>query len=327
MIPMSKPNIGASAQRYLSQALKRNEIAQGVFIKEFEARFAKFIGIKHATTAANGTLAVYLALRAIGIGKGDEVLLPSLTFAAPADAVLLTGAKPVFVDTDADSFSLDLASVAKYRTKRTKCILAVDLYGVPCDIKSLRRFKLPIIQDSCESLGAKVGDADITCFSFFGNKVMTTGEGGMACTDSPRYKNFMDRYRNHGRASGYWHELSGINARMSNLTAALGLSQLEDLPANLRQRRKILGWYGFTNPQKVGPWVMWVRRPDKARVVARLNTHKIQARIGFHPLHTMPAYRQKKHLPGAERLGREIVLLPLFPQLTQKEVQYILSKL
>jgi perosamine synthetase len=320
-IPLSKPQIGRSALRYIARAIARNEISKGEYVEKFEKKFAQFAGFKHAVSAVNGTLALYIALRALEVKQGDEVILPALTFAATADAIMMCGATPIFADIEGDTFSLDTASVEQYLTKKTKVILSVDIYGIPANVKRLRRFNLPIIADSCESLGTHRQDADITCFSFFGNKVMTTGEGGMACTDSPAFRDSMRMLRNHGRVTGFWHTMQGTNARMSNITAALGLSQLEMLPGMLKRRAKVLGWYGpYT---RKSAWLLPRGVDDKERAVTLLNKRGIDARIGFYPLHIMPAYYQRKSLPVCEHIGNTVILLPLYPAMTKKEVDYI----
>lgn len=323
MIPLSQPSLSQGAWEHVKRALDRNEVSKGDYVELFERTFARYLGMQHASATSNGTMALYLGLRALGVGPGDEVILPALTFAASADAICLVGATPVCADIERETFSLDLQSVEKYVTPRTKALMPVDLYGRPSNIPMLRHFGIPIVQDSCESLGASgLGEADITCFSFYGNKVLTTGEGGMACTNSAPYKKRMDKYRNHGRNGGYWHEWQGTNARMSNISAALGYSQLIDLPKNLALRRQRLTWYG-SNGTGRGPWLMLASFPDKEVAVAQLQAQGIDARVGFYPLHLMPAYREHKSLPVAEELGRKLVLLPLYPALTEEEVTHI----
>lgn len=326
MIPISRPAMGKNALKYVSSAIKRGDIAKGPFIAKFEAKFAATQGFKHASATCNGTMALFLALRALGIENG-EVILPTLTFAATADAVLMAGAKPVFADIDEASWSLSPETIEPHITEKTKAIIAVDIYGVPSKIKPLRRFNLPIIQDACESLGStELGEADITCFSFFGNKVITTGEGGMCCTDSHEYKKLIDKLRNHGRDSGYFHELRGSNGRMSNISAAIGLSQTEDLAKNLKKRRQIFKWYGEIDYEHIGPWLMFVRLKDyevPALVANHLIMNGIEARAGFTPLHLMPAYYQEASLPTSEFLSNHILLLPCYPELAKADVMKI----
>lgn len=322
MIPLSKPHIGFKALKYIRSAIWQNEISKGEFIEKFEKDFSKFVGYKYASACSSGTMALFLALRALGIEDG-EVILPSLTFAATADAVLLAGAQPVFADINERALCLTAETVQKHITKDTKAIITVGLYGMPAKIGILKKFGVPIIEDAAESLGSDQKEkADISCYSFFGNKVLTTGEGGMACTSKMELKKKMDMLRNHGRISGFWHHMRGTNGRMSNITAALGFSQLEDLPKNLRKRRKILSWYGMSPKavELIAPWLMVARMRDKEKTVEFLKKNGVDARIGFYPLHTMPAFKQEKSLPVSEKLGQEIIFLPCYPDLTKREV-------
>lgn len=325
MINLSKPKLGISAKKFILQALKKNEISKGEFVEQFEKEFAAFVGYRYASTCSNGTMALFLALKAIGVA-GGEVILPSLTFAATADAVVMAGAKPVFADISETALCLTSETVKPLINDNTRAIITVGLYGIPAFTSGLRALKLPLIEDAAESLGGFQKDmANFSCYSFFGNKVMTTGEGGMVCTNDPEMKKKLDMLRNHGRAVGYWHMFPGVNARMSNITAALGLSQLRDLPKNLAKRREILKWYGMKPAaiQKIGPWLMIARNKNKEKIVKLLKSKGVEARVGFYPLHIMPAYQQDISLPVSEKLGKEVFLLPCHPDLTQKEVKKI----
>jgi len=326
-IPFSIPARSPKIARYALQAIKANEICKGSFTPRFERKFARTQGFKHAVACSNGTMALFLALRALGIEDG-EVILPSLTFAATADAVLLAGAKPIFADIDEHTLCLSEETVARRITRETRAIITVGIYGIPARVKELRIFGVPIIEDACETLGAP-GEhmADITCYSFFGNKVMTTGEGGMACTDSHSLATAMRKLRNHGRDSGYWHELRGTNARMANINAAIGLAQLEELPKNLKKRRQVLEWYGVQKSSALAraPWVLPILVKDKEKAVKVFNARGVEARVGFYPLHKMPAYRQRVSLSTSDRIGKTIVLLPCYPDLTKKDAQRIIE--
>lgn len=322
MIALSKPKLGKNALKYVTQAIKANQVSQGDFVPRLERNFAKFTGFKHASACSSGTMALFLALRAVGVEDG-EVIMPSLTFAATADAVLMAGAKPVFCDLGPGT-QMSESSVKRLITPKTRAIISVDIYGIPSSHDHLKIFKLPIIEDACQALGAKLhAGADITCFSFFGNKVMTTGEGGMCVTNDPKLKEKLDRLRNHGRMSGFWHEERGTNGRMSNIHAAIGLSQLEDLPKNLKKRRQILKWYGAST--KTAPWLHCINTPDKEEKVKELQSKGVDARVGFYGLHEMPAYKQDGVFPVTELWSRYAVLLPLHPDMTKKDVARILT--
>lgn len=322
---MSKPHIGKNAYKYIKEALDANEISKGSFIKRLETKFARYTGFKYASSCSNGTMALFLALRAFGIeDKRSTVLLPGLTFAATADAILMAGGNLKFLDIFDDTFSLRSDGI-----DADTAIVAVDLYGVPSDISYLKKYDLPIIRDACESLGAQSKEkADITCYSFFGNKVMTSGEGGMCCTDNKELYEKIEKLKNHGRLTGYWHELRGTNARMSNITAALALSQLEDIKANLGSRKQIFKWYyrelADLQPMRLGaPWLFVLKVKNRDKIMQALTDAGFDSREGFKPLYQMPAYKQNIHLSNCEQLGNEILMLPCYPGLKHRQVQNI----
>lgn len=324
MIPISKPAIGKNAIKYVARAIKRNDISQGDYIKKFEDKFAKYAGFRHAATCNSGTMALFLAIRALGIEDG-EIILPSLTFAATADAVLMAGCTPVFADVDQETFCLSKRTIEPHVNRKTRAIITVGLYGKKPEIKELRCVTgAPIIEDAAENFTNHSKEADVTCFSFFGNKLITTGEGGMVCTNSPTLDEKIRMLRSHGRITGYWHEMRGTNGRMSNINAAIGLSQIEDLPNNLKKRKEIFKWYGIKD---CAPWLAWRIVKDKNRTAKKLKQNGIDCRAGFDPLHKMPAYRQEVDLPETDKLAKSIVLLPCFPSLTKKEVNKIIKLL
>lgn len=330
MIPISKPKIGKGALANVQECFETNQIAQGRFIPLFEERFAAYANSKHAVATSNGTMALFVALRALGVEDG-EVIVPTLTFGATADAVLMAGATPIFVDVDPVRMHLTARTVAGRISQKTKAIIVVDLYGIPAPISPLREFGLPIIKDAAESLGADIEHGDITCFSFFANKVMTTGEGGMCVTNDDHLAAAMRMLRNHGRKIGYWHERRGTNARLTNIQAAIGVSQLEDLPELLKARHENFSLYRKYLPMldglgtvadPIAPWFFIITVPAmlQTAMIERLKVCGIDARAGFKPLHRIPAYLQDVNLPIADEICDTVIMLPVYPGLQESEI-------
>ena len=225
--------------------------SKGTYIDRFERDFARYIGMNHAVACSNGTVALHLALVALGVGPGDEVIVPDLTFAATINAVLYCGATPVIVDVGAVSWTMSLNSVAAACTARTKAIIPVHLYGRPAEIAPIADFakarRIWIVEDCAEAHGARydgrpVGQfSDVSCFSFYANKIVTTGEGGMCLTNSPELAAAMQQLRSHGMTPdrAYWHDRVGFNFRMTNLQAAIGHSQLSRIGETLRRNERL----------------------------------------------------------------------------------------
>ena len=273
-LPVMEPTLGGNEMKYVVDCIATNWISsQGSYVKTFEKSFSSFLSMDYALTTSNGTCALHLALLALEIGPGDEVIVPDLTFAASANAVIHAGAKPVLVDVSGKHWGMDPGCVEAAITRKTKAIMPVHLYGHPCEmeplIKLAKTHRLSIVEDCAEALGAqykgrKVGTfGDISCFSFFSNKVITTGEGGMVVTNHEKLNHKMAILRDHGmsRSRRYWHETVGFNYRMTNLQAAVGLAQLEQIDRFLKNRRQIAGIYaaqlkdikGITLPPEM-PW-------------------------------------------------------------------------
>lgn len=248
-IPIAQPQLNGNEYAYLQDAFLSTWISStGKYISMFERNFSKYCGVKYGVATSNGTVALHLALVALGIGAGDEVIVPDVTFAATINAVLYTGATPVIVDVEEDGWCIDPDEIEKAITSKTKAIIPVHIYGQPCDMdricKIATEYNLKIVEDCAEAHGAefdgkKVGAfGDIACFSFFGNKVITTGEGGMCITNSSELNDKMRVLRDHGMAKGhrYYHEVVGFNYRMTNLQAAIGVAQLENIDRVLKWR-------------------------------------------------------------------------------------------
>lgn len=250
-IELDAPNVGILEKRYIAKAIDEGYVSTiGPFVKKFEERFAKYIGVKKAVSTQNGTSAIHISLYEFGIGKADEVIVPALTFVASVNPILYVGAKPVFVDVDKITWTIDPGEIKKCITKRTKAILPVHFYGNPCNMDEImfiaKKYNLKVIEDATESLGAcyrgkHVGTfGDLGCFSFNGNKIITTGGGGMVVGNDQERLNHIKFLVNQGRdcARGYYHPEVGFNYRMTNLEAAMGLAQLNRLDEFLIQKRK-----------------------------------------------------------------------------------------
>ncbi|MBI4432080.1 MAG: aminotransferase class I/II-fold pyridoxal phosphate-dependent enzyme [Candidatus Omnitrophica bacterium] len=341
-MPIMEPVLAGNEMKYVMDCIATNWISsQGPYVKSFEVAFAKYHDMSYATATCNGTAALHLALTALGVGPGDEVIVPNLTFAASANAVIHSGAKPILVDVTKNYWNMDPAKLESVLTPRTKVIMPVHLYGHPCDMDPImalaEKRKLFVVEDCAEALGAeykgkKVGTfGDAACFSFFSNKVITTGEGGMVtCADASLYDKMMV-LRDHGMRRGrrYWHEVAGFNYRMTNLQAAIGLAQLEQIDRFLASRRKIAQHYtagfkglpGITLPPEM-PWaknIYWLYSiliDEKKTGITRdelvrgLEREGIETRTFFYPLHHQPPYRSSDPFPVTEALSARGISLP-----------------
>lgn len=257
MIPVCEPLLSGNELKYVTDAVASGWISSsGSYVSKFEQEFASYCGVRHGVAVCNGTVAIHLALVALGIGKGDEVIIPSFTMIATAFAVCYTGAMPVFVDADKGTWNINVDELEKKITKRTKAIIPVHIFGNPCDMERIsalaEKHSLYLVEDAAEAHGAefkgkKIGSfSDIACFSFFANKNITTGEGGMVVTDSDDYDANCRYFKNMcfplNGARTYLHQDIGFNYRMSNIHAAIGLAQTEKADAyrEMRIRNAVL---------------------------------------------------------------------------------------
>jgi perosamine synthetase len=322
-------------------------------VKRFEREFAAYCGVRHGVATHNGTVALHLALAALGIGPGDEVILPTLTFVATANAVVYTGATPVFVDSEPHTWNIAPEAVARAVTPRTRAIIAVHLYGHPADMDPLRALAdqhgLTLIEDAAEAHGARYKGrragslSDVAIFSFFGNKIITTGEGGMVLTDDPALAERCFLLENQARhnENPYWHAEIGYNYRMTNLQAALGVAQLERIEDLIAVRVQNAAHYnrrlsevpGLSRPP-CAEWaenVYWMYTVlveeeyglDRDTVMTRLRQRGIDTRPAFYPIHTLPMYHQDQRLPVAEEVGRKGLNLPSGATLTPEQVDLV----
>jgi perosamine synthetase len=349
-IPVYRPDLTGNEKNYVMQCLDSTWISsKGSFISLFEQQFAQRIGARHATSVCNGTVALHVALLALGIGAGDEVIVPTLTYIATANAVVYAGATPVFVDSTPGTWQIDPEDVERRITPRTKAIIAVHLYGHPCDMDALqaicRRHRIFLVEDCAEAIGSvyknrHVGTfGDIATFSFFGNKTMTTGEGGMVTTNDQTLFERSRHFKGQGLAAHreYWHDVVGYNYRMTNICAAIGVAQLERVDQFIERKRHIAALYraGLRGTPLVmqqedadtvnSYWMVTVLTDtpaDRDPLRAHLAAAGIETRPVFYPIHTMPMYSHRyQRNPVAEGVAWRGINLPSFPGLTDAEVR------
>lgn len=353
-IPWAKPEFLGNERAYVLDALESTWISGGPYVDRFEAAFAKFAGCRYGIATANGTTALHLALVALGIGPGDEVIVPTFTFVAPANVVVQAGAAPVFVDCDPQTWCMDPRRVQETVTKRTKAIIPVHLYGYPCDMKAINavaeRRGLAVIEDAAQAhgttcYGRPVGSFGIAgCFSFHAAKTLTMGEGGIIVTRDKCLAGRLRMLRDHGMRPGkrYWHDLIGYNYRLTNYQAALGCAQLEQADRLMARRRRIAEAYrrGLAGMpglswQQAPPWadpVPWTQAIvvdpdvfglDRDRLAASLERLGIETRPTFYPAHTLPIHDAPGRFAHAERIGANGISLPAFSGLSDAQIRGI----
>ena len=357
-IPIAEPKLGNEELTNVIEAVKSGWISsKGDFILDFEEKFSKYFGADFGISTFNGTTALHLALEALDIKTGEEVIVPTLTFIASANAVKYTGAKPVFVDSHPDYWCIDPAKIEEKITKKTKAIIPVHLYGHPCDMDAIsqiaKKHDLHIVEDCAEAHGAeykgkKVGAFGIiNCFSFYGNKIITTGEGGMCITNDDELAEKMRLLRDHGMSpqKRYWYDVIGFNYRMTNLQAAIGVAQLEKLDKFVEKKRKIARIYNHSLKDveglKLPPEMSWAKSVywmysilvtndfgmNRDDCIYKLANSEIDSRRFFYPIHTMPPYKENKKYPTAEKLSYEGLNLPSSVKLTEDDLKRIATVL
>ena len=340
--PVTEPHFGERELQYVSECVLTGWVSSaGKFVRVFEKQFSEYCETKFAISCSNGTSALHLSLLAAGIGSGDEVIVPSFTFIATANAVSFTGAKPVFVDSEQDTWNIDTGLIEQSITERTKGIIAVHLYGHPANMDPILRiaekYDLVVIEDAAEAHGAtykgrKVGSiGHLGVFSFYGNKIITTGEGGMVITNNAEFAQKMRILRDHGMDSKrrYWHPVLGYNYRLTNIQAALGVAQMERIEAILAKKRLIAETYtknlkhirGITVPNEAS-WaknVFWLYSIliderlfgiSRDKLMVELEKKGIETRPVFLPIHSQPIYQNDQKLQVAERLSSQGLSLP-----------------
>jgi len=349
------------------EALRSDWLTTGPRVEEFERAFAETVSAREAVAVTSGTAALHAAMFAIGIGPGDEVIVPAMTFAASANCVVFQGGTPVFADVDPETLRLDPNSAASKITARTRAIVAVDYAGQPCDYEALRALAdsrgLTLVADACHALGGRyrgrpVGTlAAVTAFSFHPVKHITTGEGGMITTDRPELAQRMRAFRNHGlssdarqreREGGWFYEMThlGFNYRLTDFQSALGMSQLRRLPQWVRRRQELAARYDAAfasdsgiRPLATAPGVEHARHlyvvrvdGDRARVFRDLRAGGIGVNVHYIPVHLHPYYRERFGTgpglcPVSEAAYERILSLPMFPQMTDGDVEDVVVAL
>jgi perosamine synthetase len=356
-IPVAAPVLAGREREYVLDCLDTTWISStGKYVTAFEEGFAAFCGSPNAIACCNGTVAVHLALLAAGVGPGDEVIVPSLTYVASVNPIRLVGATPVFVDSEPGTWNLDPEAVAAAITPRTKAIEVVHLYGHPADMDPIMALAhehgLTVIEDAAEAHGAeyrgqRVGAiGDIATFSFYGNKIITTGEGGMVLCRDDATAAHVRQLRGQGQdpERRYWFPILGFNYRMTNVAAAIGLGQLEMIDWHIERRREIAGWYreelDDTPGISLSPEASWARsvywincllldeggEAERDELMRRLDEQGVETRPFFYPVHTLPMYTEeaaRASLPVAESLAARGINLPSGAGLTRDDVAYV----
>jgi perosamine synthetase len=357
IIPVSEPRLDGNELRYVTECVESNWISSaGPFVRRFEERFAAAAGCAFGVSCASGTTALHLAVAALGIDAGDEVIVPTFTMVATASAVHYVGATPVFVDADEDTWNMNVGRIEAAITPRTKAIIVVHTYGHPADMDPIlaiaARHRLFVIEDAAEAHGARyhgrpVGSlADVACFSFYANKIITTGEGGMVTTNNPELATTARRLRDHafGDTRHFWHEWHGFSYRMTSLQAAIGLAQTERLD-DLAERRRTTAALYQTLLQDVPGLVLPRERPGVMSVFwmygllvedavgcsrdelrTRLACNGIETRTFFVPLHLQPVYfmpYDPARFPIADALCRTGMYLPSSAGLSDQDIRCV----
>ena len=355
-IPIYKPSIDDKESLYVNEALNSSWISsKGKFINQFEKEFSKYTGIRNSHSVTNGTVALHLALLALGIGKEDEVIVPSLTYIASVNCIKYVGAKPVFVDSDLN-WQASISDIEQKITKKTKAIIVVHLYGFAAPIEDIKKLadnnNIFLIEDCAEAIGTKVKEkhvgnfSDISTFSFYGNKTITTGEGGMVCTNNQSLAKKIYQFKTQGLSKDkeYWHEIIGYNYRMTNLCAALGLAQIKKVNKFLEKKKLIFDYYksklsqlnitfqSNSSSQNISSYWMicFLLNNDFQRDELRnyLKDKGIETRPIFYPIHLMPMYKGEiGDFPKAEDIAFKGINLPSYPELSLKELDYICSNI
>jgi len=350
-IHIYQPTLSGNESKYVNECLDTGWISsKGKFVGCFEKTFSEYLHGGYAASVCNGTAALHLALHTLGIGAGDEVIVPTLTYIASVNAIAYVGAKPVFVDSELGTWNIDASQIEKKITSKTKAIMAVHLYGAACNMTDLKKIchqhGLLLIEDAAEAFGSKYNDqfvgtfGDIATFSFFGNKTITTGEGGMVLTNS---KDLIERaaYLKSQAVSKdreYWHDEIGFNYRMTNIAAAIGLAQLEQAESIINKKREIALWYQtelanmpFTfqheeNQTKHSYWMVSILADSQEKRDLIRNSLKeagVETRPLFYPAHTMPTFYSDNVFPIAENLSSRGLNLPSYNSLTRNQVNFI----
>jgi perosamine synthetase len=359
VVPLARPVLGEAEEQAVLEVLRSGDLSLGPRVPEFERRFAARLGAAHASAVSSGTAGLHLALRAVGVTAGDEVVTSPFSFVASANAPIYEGARPVFADIDPRTLNLDPEAARAAITDRTTAILPVHIFGYPADLPAFEAMGLPIVEDACEALGAVHaggtavgGRGHPAVFGFYAHQQLTTGEGGMVTVGDPAHKAQIDAERNQGRAPDMgWldHDRLGFNYRLTDIACAIGLAQLDRLDDMLAARARVAGWYrellagvedlDLPCPDAGGDvrgWFVFVvqlpRDVDRDETVRALRRRGIQSKPYLPAIHLMSFYRERfGHRPGefpvCEDVAARSLALPFFPALAQPQAERVAEEL
>jgi len=363
MIRVCEPLLDGKEEQYVVDCLKTNWISsQGKYIGQFEQEFARYCGMRYGVSTTSGTTALHLALVSLGIGRGDEVIVPAFTMVASVFAILYTGAKPVLVDCEPETWNMDVTQIEEKVTANTRAIMPVHIYGHPCDMDPIleiaRKHRLYVIEDAAEAHGAeykgkKVGGiGDIGCFSFYANKIITTGEGGMLITNKEEIAERARRLKDQAYFPGrrFLHSELGFNYRMTNIQAAIGLAQLERIEELVERRRRNARLYnellkevnGIRLPSQKSwaknvYWMYCILVEDefgtsRDELQMKLNQQGIETRPFFVPMHQQPCFRnlglfEGESYPVSEEISAKGMYLPSGPGLEREDIEQVCAAL
>src|SRR6056297_774901 len=351
-IPIYKPYIGEDENKIVAECMQSTWISsQGKYIPTFEENVQDYIGADHAIAVSNGTVAIHLAMLALDIGPGDEVITPNFTYVASSNSILYVGATPIFVDIDPLSWNLDPSLIEEKISPRTQAILYTNVYGTPAEYKELKRVAdkhgLYLIEDAAESFGATYGQnmpgtsGDISTYSFFGNKTITTGEGGMVLTPHKEMADKIRKLKNQGNSDTvrYYHDVLGYNCRMTKIKAAIGVAQLGKIDNILDLKRKLqhnyeVGLKDLVRFQRLPDnatssyWmcsILFKSTTEKLQVLNALDRANVETRPFFTPIDELPFYKKAEDCPNAKEVSAKGMNLPSFPALKKNEQDRIIE--
>lgn len=346
-IPVAEPNLSGSEAVNLNEVISSGWLThKGKFVEKFEYDFARYIGVAHAVACSSGTSALHLALHSLGVGPGDEVLIPDLTFVACANATLYCGATPIFCDVVEGDWTISINDMVSKITDKTKAVMAVHLYGASCQLQELRDicdyYELYLVEDCAQAIGTHysghhVGTiGDVSTFSFYGNKTITTGEGGMVCTNNAHLSIRLRHLINHAMLSGYDHTEMGFNYRMTNMQAAIGCAQMERIDEFTEKKKQIFKWYTSSLESKymaqsldinsTVPWMYTILLENRNEVAKELYQSGIETRPTFQTMSSL-AFLNQPSCCTAAKIAQRGLSLPSGTTITKDEVDYIVQNL
>jgi perosamine synthetase len=348
LIPVAKPDIGKAERKAVDRVMRSGLLAQGPEVANFEREFSKFVEDRECVAVNSGTSALHIALLSLGIGKGDEVIVPSFTFAATANSVALTGATPIFVDIDPTTFCIDPKEIVRVITPKTKAIQAVHLYGLAADMPAImkiaKKYKLLVIEDAAQAHAASIDGkpagtfGDAAAFSFYPTKNMTSGEGGMIVFRDSSAARTARLYRNQGMEKRYENEIVGFNLRMTDIHAAIGRVQLSKLKDKTQRRQENAAYLSENISKSVAvplapkgfshvfhQYTIKVQK-DRDSFASRLTDLGVGSGVYYPiPVHELPAFGKKKNLPNTSLICKQVLSLPVHPTLSKKDLKTIVT--